>query len=68
MPTTTTITRRELVGYVEETFEKLGLVERDTILNALHYKGAPKEEGVGMTEMRPLRHYLRDVSVDRSQP
>lgn len=78
MPGTPTITRQELAEYVQGTFEKLGLVERSTILNALEYKGAPREaielvaervpEGVRMTEMRVLWHYLGDVPVDRSQP
>lgn len=78
MPGTPTITRQELAEYVGETFEKLGLVERSNIIRVLEYKGAPREaidlvaervpEGVRMTEMRVLWHYLGDVPVDRSRP
>lgn len=77
MPTPTpTITRQELAGYVQETFDKLGLVERHNLLNALERQGAPREaidlvservpEGVRMTEMRVLWHYLGDLPLDRT--
>lgn len=78
MTMTPTVTRQELAGYLEETFELLGLVERHNVINALRRGGASDEtialvaervpEGVRMTELRVLWHYLGDVPVDRQEP
>jgi len=50
LPSTPTITRQELAEDVEETFEKLGLVERSSIMHALEYNGVPSDVPVDRSQ------------------
>ncbi|HUP31785.1 MAG TPA: hypothetical protein VM184_02040, partial [Gaiellaceae bacterium] len=68
--TTSEFSRVEIADYLRETFDLLGIVERQDALEALHERCAPQgmidlvaervPEGTRMTEMRVLWQYLGD--------
>lgn len=70
-------TRGDVAAYLQETFDKLGLVERNSALKALHDKGAPQEmidlmaarvpPGTRLPDMRALWTYFGDVPIERER-
>lgn len=72
--TTMAFTRSDVVGYVGDAFDRLGIVHRDEVLKILAENGAPLElvalvqervpVGTRFPDMRELWQYLRDLPVE----